>query len=43
MRDFVATLPRTEVLRIAIFNLIIVAFMASAWATWWKERTRTKN
>lgn len=43
MREFVATLPRIEVLGIALFSLIIVAFMVSAWATWWKERTRTKK
>ncbi len=33
MREFVATLLHTEVLGIAIFSLIIVAFMVSVWAT----------
>ena len=43
MREFVAALPRTEVLGLAIFSLIVLAFMVSALWAWWKERRETKK
>ncbi|MFO0698246.1 MAG: hypothetical protein U0236_03375 [Nitrospira sp.] len=43
MREFVAALLRTEVLGVAIFSLIVLAFMVSVWLTWWKERRHTKK
>lgn len=38
-----AALPHTEVIGLVIFGLVIVAFMVSAWLSWWKERTWSKQ
>lgn len=43
MREPVAALPPTEAVGLAIFSLLILSFMASAWLSWWKERRRTKK
>lgn len=43
MREILATLPRTEVIGMVIFSLIILAFMTSAWLSWWKEQRCTKK
>ena len=43
MRETLAALPRTEMLGLVIFSLIIVAFMVSAWLSRWKSRWRTKK
>jgi len=38
-----AALPRTEAVGLAIFSLIILAFMVSIWLSWRKERRWTKK
>lgn len=43
MREFVAALPSTEAIGLAIFSLIVLAFMVSAWLAWWKERRETRK
>ena len=43
MRETLAALPRTEVMGLVIFSLIIVAFMVSAGLSWWKDRWRTRK
>lgn len=43
MGETFAALPRTEVVGLAVFSLMILAFMVSIWLSWWKERRRTKK
>lgn len=43
MREILAALPRTEVIGMVIFSLILVVFMTSVWLSWWKEQRRTKK
>jgi uncharacterized iron-regulated membrane protein len=43
MCEPLAALPHTEVVGLGIFSLIILAFMVSAWLSWWKDRRRTKK
>ncbi len=43
MRESFAALPRTEIIGLAVFSLIIVAFTVSGLVSWWKERRRTKK
>jgi hypothetical protein len=42
MRELLAALPRTEVMGLVVFGLIILAFMVSAWMTWRTDRKSTK-
>ncbi len=42
MRELLAALPRTEVMGLLVFSLIILAFMVSAWMTWRTDRKWTK-
>lgn len=43
MRGIHAALPRTEVIGLVIFSLIIMAFTVSGLLSWWKEQRRTKK
>lgn len=43
MMESLAALPRTEVMGLVTFGLIIAAFMVSAWLSWWKDRKRIKK
>lgn len=43
MIEPLAALPRTEAVGLAVFSLLIVAFMVSIWLSWWKEQKRTKK
>lgn len=43
MRELLSALPRTDVLGLAIFSLIIVAFIVSICISRWKDRRWTKR
>jgi hypothetical protein len=43
MREPFAALPHTEAVGLAVFILIILAFMVSVLLSWWKERRRIKK
>lgn len=42
-RESLLALPRTEVMGLAIFGLILVAFMVSGGLSWWKDRKQIKK
>lgn len=43
MRASLSTLPNTDVVGLAIFSLIIVAFIVSIWISKWKDRRWIKK
>jgi uncharacterized membrane protein YhaH (DUF805 family) len=43
MRESLSALPHTDVVGLAIFSLIIVAFMVSICISRWKDRRWTKK
>lgn len=38
IREILLAIPRTEVMGLLVFSLIILAFTGSAWLSWWKDR-----
>lgn len=43
IREILRAVPRTEIMGLVVFSLIILAFMLSVWVSWWKDRRRTKQ